>query len=88
MADPIARMRVLGMDVVAYLRPDCQCDVATLTRDVNEACTSCRSLDTLEGLMRSVADKHALDLEYDPGKPIAVDPAERLLRFGFIPRRF
>lgn len=88
MADPIARIRVLGTEVVAYLRPDCKCDVAALTRDVNEACTSCRSIDELQGRMKSVAAKHELDVEYSTSKPVPTDPVERLVSFGFIPRSY
>jgi hypothetical protein len=79
---------VLGAEVIAYLRPECQCDVAALTRDVNEACVSCHSIDEPEGRMKSVADKHGLDVNYNTGKPVTSDPAARLMSFGFMPRSF
>jgi hypothetical protein len=36
--------------------------------------------------MRSVADQHGLDLEYDTSAPIPTDPVERVVSFGFVPR--
>jgi hypothetical protein len=33
---------------------------------------SCRSIDELEGRMQSVADKHGLGVNYNPGKPVIV----------------
>lgn len=88
MADPIARIRVLGTEVVAYLRPDCQCDAAALARDVNEACASCDSVDELHGRMKSVAARHDLDVELHTSPSVPTDAVERLMSFGFIPRNY
>jgi hypothetical protein len=88
MDDPLARIRVLGHEVIAYLRPGCDCDVPALARDVNEACASCTSIDELPATMKSVADRHGLDVEYEPSQPVPTDAVERLVSFGFIPRNY
>jgi hypothetical protein len=72
--------------VVAYLRPGCECDVAALTRDVGEACASCRSIEDLSARMADVADRHGLRVELDMTDPVPADPVERLVSFGFVPR--
>ena len=87
MADPFARIRVIGTEVACYLRPGTECDVAALTRDVDEACLDCRSIEEVQARMRSVADRHALEVEYELRPPVPSDPIERLVSMGFFPRR-
>jgi hypothetical protein len=36
--------------------------------------------------VKSVADSHALDVEYQLTPPVPSDPVERLLSMGFFPR--
>ncbi len=83
MADPIARLRVLGIEVVAYRRTDCDCDVEALTRDVSDACEECPSVEEILPRMKSVADRHALGVEYDTSKPVADKGS---VSFWFVPR--
>lgn len=86
MAGPFARIRVIGAEVACYLRPGTECDVAALTRDVNEACVECSSIEELRARIKSVADGHALDVEYQTSPPVPSDPVERLVSMGFFPR--
>ena len=86
MADPFARIRVIGTEVACYLRPGTACDVAALTRDVNESCLECSSIEELRARVKSVADSHALDVEYQTSAPVPTDPVERLVSIGFFPR--
>lgn len=86
MADPFARIRVIGAEVACYLRPGTECDVAALTRDVNDSCVECRSIEELQATMKSVADRHALEVEYNMSKLVPTDPVERLVSMRFYPR--
>ena len=86
MADPFARIRVIGTEVACYLRPGTECDVAALTHDVNDACVECRSIEELHSTMKSVADRHALEVEYQMSKLVPTDPVERLVSMRFYPR--
>jgi hypothetical protein len=86
MADPFARIRVIGAEVACYLRPGTECDVAALTRDVTDACAACSSMEDLRARVKSVADRHALDVEYHMSAPVPSDPVERLVSMGFFPR--
>jgi hypothetical protein len=86
MADPFARLRVIGSEVACYLRPGTDCDVAALIRDLDRACAECASIDELRTRVKSVADRHALDVEYDMSPPVPADPVERLVSIGFLPR--
>lgn len=86
MADPFARIKVFGTEVACYLRPGTECDLAALTRDIGAACAECSSIDELRARMRSVADGHALDVEYHTSPPVPSDPVERLVSLGFFPR--
>jgi len=86
MADPFARIMVLGTEVACYLRPDADCDVATLRREVDEACAACGSIEELRSRVRSIADRHALDVEYEVSPAVPTDPVERLVSMGFTPR--
>lgn len=86
MADPFTRMKVLGSEVLCYLRPGTECDAAALVRDVNKTCFECLSIDQLQARMRSVADKHALDIEYRVATPhTSAGPAHEV-RVEFFPR--
>jgi hypothetical protein len=86
MADPFARIRVIGSEVACYLRPGTDCDVAALAREVNKACLECSSIEELRARITSVADSHALDVEYNMSAPVPTDPVERLVSMGFYPR--
>jgi hypothetical protein len=86
MADPFARVLLLGSEVACYLRPGADCDVATLTRDLDEACAACGSIEELQTRVRSIADRHALDVEYDVSPAVPSDPVQRLVSMGFLPR--
>ncbi len=86
MTDPFARVRVIGSEVACYLRPGTDCDVAALTRDINNVCAECSSLEELRARVKSVADSHALDVEYQTTPPLPSDPVERLVSMGFFPR--
>lgn len=86
MADPFARVRVIGTEVACYLRPGTECDVAALKRDIDEACLTCGSVEELQARMASVADRHALEVEYQVSTPVPSDPVERLVSMGFYPR--
>lgn len=88
MADLIATIRVLGTEIACYLQPGTDCDVAALTRDVEQSCTACTTIEDLQAEMRSVADRHGLDLEYHTGTPVPTDPVERIVSFGFVPRTY
>jgi hypothetical protein len=88
MADLFARIRVLGREVACYLRPGTECDIAALTRDLDEACPSCRSFDELRASVTSVAERHALDVEYHMSTPGPDDPVERVVSFGFFTRTY
>ena len=85
MADPFARIRVFGSEVACYLRPGAECDVATLTREVKEVCLACGSIEELQTRVRSVADRHALEVEYHLSPPVPTDPVERLVSMRFYP---
>ncbi len=87
MADPFARIKVLRTEVTCYLRPGAGCDVDALSRDIDEACVGCASIEQLQARIRSVADRHSLEVEYQISAPTASDPIERLLSVGFAPRR-
>jgi hypothetical protein len=87
MADPFTRIAVLGSEVACYLRPGADCDVATLSRDLDEVCAGCGSIEQLQSRVRSVADRHALEVEYEMSAPVPTDPVERLVSMGFMPRR-
>lgn len=86
MTDPFARIRVLGAEVACHLRPGSDCDVAALTRDLNEACEGCGSIEEVRPRVTSVADGHALDVEYNTSPPVTSDPIERLVSIWFSPR--
>ncbi len=86
MPDPFARLRVIGSEVACYLRPGTECDVAALARDIGDACAECSSLEELRARVKSVADRHALDVEYETTPPVPSDPVERLVSMGFFPR--
>ena len=86
MADPFARIKVIGTEVACYLRPGTECDLAALTRDINAACVECSSIEELRARISSVADSHALDVEYQTSAPVPTDPVERLVSLGFFPR--
>ena len=86
MAEPFARMKVLGTEVLCYLRPGTECDLASLVPELDSVCLECVSIDELQARMQSVADRHALGLEYGMGKPVSTDPYERVLSVGFFPR--
>ena len=86
MANPFARIKVIGREVACYLRPGTECDVAALTRDINDACAVCGSIEELRATITSVADGHALDVEYHTRPPVPNDPTERLVSLGFSPR--
>jgi hypothetical protein len=86
MADPFARIKVLGGEVACYLRPGTECDNAALARDINGACAGCGSEAELRARVKSVAESHGLDVEYHTSAPVAHDPVERLVSMGFYPR--
>ena len=86
MADPFARIKVIGSEVACYLRPGTECDVTALIRDINTSCLECSSIEELRAKITSVADSHALDVEYNMSAPVPTDPVERLVSMGFYPR--
>lgn len=86
MRDIIATIRVLGTDVACYLQPGTDCDRNALAREVEECCAACGSMEDVQAEMRAVADRHGLALEYHTASPLAKDPVERMVSFGFVPR--
>ena len=86
MPDVIATIKVLGTEIACYLQPGTDCDPKELAREVEDCCTACRSMEDVRAEMRAVADRHGLDVEYHTGAPLASDPVERMVSFGFVPR--
>jgi hypothetical protein len=86
MADPFARIKVLGGEVACYLRPGTDCDNAALARDIKGACAGCGSEAELRARVNSIAESHGLDVEYHTSAPVPADPVERLVSMGFFPR--
>ena len=85
MADPFARNQ--GDRQRGCLLPATgnECDVTALVRDINTSCLECSSIDELRAKITSVADSHALDVEYNMSQPALPNPVERLVSMGFYP---
>ncbi len=86
MAEAFTTLKVLGTEVACYLRPGTECDLTALVRDLGSVCIECSSMEELRAMMESVADQHALALEYDAGSPVAADPRQQVVSVGFYPR--